>query len=260
MSTLLERKIKERLLKQDILLMSHVVMGYPSFEQNIETVREYSHVGVDLIELQFPFSEPIADGPTLMIANQSALERGTSVAKCFETAKAISDAAPEVGFVIMTYYNIIYQVGEMEFARRASEAGIIGVIVHDLPPEQSGPFADACDTFGVSPIFLVTPQTPPERVAYICSLARGMVYCVARVGVSGYNTLFSSQFDSYLDQCRSVTNLPIGVGFGVKSRADVQHLTGRAQIAIVCSEAVKIAVEQGAVASALYLQSLRENV
>lgn len=259
MITKLEQKIKDGLRAQDILLMSHVVMGYPSFEQNLETAIDYGRVGVDLIELQFPFSEPIADGPILMVANQTALEKGTRIDKCFEEAARITQAVPSVGFLIMTYYNIIFQIGEREFVRRAAEAGILGIIVPDLPPEESGPLANACDEYGVAPIFLVTPRTPLDRLTYICNQARGMVYCVARTGVTGYKTLFTPEFDQYIDQCKSRTKLPVGVGFGVKTAADVQYLIGKADVAIVCSEAVKIAVDEGSSASAQFLKGLRNS-
>lgn len=259
MTTMLELKIKDGRRSKDILLMSHVVMGYPSFEQNIETAIDYGHAGVDLIELQFPFSEPIADGPILMVANQTALENGARIDKCFQEAARITQAVPGVGFLVMTYYNIIFQIGEQEFVRRAAEAGILGIIVPDLPPEEYGPLAKACDELGVAPIFLVTPKTPPDRLTYICNQARGMVYCVARTGVTGYQTLFTPEFDLYIEQCKSRTKLPIGVGFGVKTAVDVQHLIGKADVAIVCSEAVKIAIDEGSSASAKFLKGLRSS-
>lgn len=253
----LEEQINTLLQSKDILLMSHVVLGYPSFNKNLAVLEEYSKIGVDLVELQFPYSEPIADGPILMEANQQSLINGTTVSSCFDEATKITGKFKNTIFVIMTYYNLIFQMGDREFVKKASESGISAMIIPDLPPEEASDFICACDEFEVSPIFLVTPKTSIKRMQYIANQSRGLLYCVARTGVSGQDTLFSNDFDSYLQKVRSITSLPIGVGFGVKTKEDVEHLKNKAEIAIVCSEAVKISITDGVLESASYLKNLR---
>jgi len=257
MTSVLQVRIQECLKKREILLMSHAVLGYPSVDENIETINAFANAGVEMIELQFPFSEPIADGPTLMHANQVALQNGITVSQCFKEAKKITTAHKNVIFVIMTYYNLIFHMGDRAFVKQAADSGILGIIVPDLPPEEAGDFLEACEEFGVSPIFLFTPKTTTARMAYIAERARGMIYCVARAGVSGYSTLFSHEFDLYIKRAREASSLPIGVGFGVQSREDVESLKGKADIAIVCSQAVRIAVEKGPKDAAAFLQQLR---
>ena len=253
----LQKHIEKKQAHNDILLMSHVVMGYPSFSLNKVTAKEYSNAGVELVELQFPFSEPIADGPTLMKANQESLRSGTSIDDCFRVAEEITTENPDTGFVIMTYYNIIYQMGERKFIQRASEAGIIGLIIPDLPPENATTLKPICDESDISLINLVTPKTPDKRLDTICEGAKGMVYCVARSGVSGYPTLFAPEFEVYINKIKKRSPVPIGVGFGVQSKDDVEYLKGKVSVAIVCSKAVSIAIEDSPKASANYLSSLR---
>lgn len=253
----LRNKIESLRKDKEILLMSHVVMGHPSFTDNHKLADEYVRVGVDFIELQFPFSEPIADGPVLMRANHSALKSKVDIESCFSESESIVKDHPESNFLVMCYYNLVFRYGCSDFVRRSKEIGILGLIIPDLPPEESKELLKCCDEEGVSLILLVTPKTSMDRIKYICGLSQGMVYCVARTGVSGSDTIFNDAFDRYIEGVRTSTNMPIGVGFGVKSRRDVDHLIGKADIAIVCSKSIELADEKGAKEAASYLESLR---
>lgn len=237
--------------------MSHAVMGYPSFEENWKLIAEYSKAGVEMVELQFPFSEPIADGPILIKANHESIEKGTHVDDCFQFAHQITKQFPEMIFIIMTYYNIVFSRGVDCFIKEASEAGISGMIVPDLPPEESKAYIKAYNQSNLSPIFLFSPTNSDKRLKVISSVSKGMVYCVARKGVTGYHTLFSKQFEDYLKRAKQATKLPLGVGFGVQTKEDINHLKGKADIAIVCTQAIKIAGEKGAIAAGEFLKGLR---
>lgn len=256
--TYLESFIRRKKLKQPILLMSHAVVGYPSLAANAESVAAFAQSGVELIELQFPFSEPTADGPILAVANQRAVQLGTSVEDGFGLAAEMARIHGDVAFLIMTYYNIIFQHGEERFIRRAAASGIRGIIIPDLPIEASGSARTICEQHGVSLIQLVTPFTSVHRLERITREAMGMIYCVARQGVTGKETPFTPEFFEYIDRVRAVSPLPIGVGFGVKSYQSVQALKGQVDIAIVCSEAVRLSVEVSIDEAARFLESLRQ--
>ncbi|MDC0358997.1 tryptophan synthase subunit alpha [Oligoflexia bacterium] len=253
----LEQRIFEARKSKDILIMSHAVMGYPSFEVDRKLIDALVGADVELIELQFPFSEPIADGPTLLKANHQAVSAGTTVDQCFAFAGEITSVYPATSFLIMTYYNILYARGVERFIKEAAKAGVLGVIVPDITPEQAEEYLAACSAHDVAPIFLVTPTTPVERLDYIASKAQGLIYCVARKGITGIKTIFSKAFDEYINRVRKSAQLPIGVGFGVQLREDVEHLKGRADVAIICSKAIKICVEEGPEAVGQYMSTLR---
>lgn len=256
--TYLESFIRRKKSERPILLMSHAVVGYPSLAANAESVAAFVQAGVELIELQFPFSEPTADGPILAAANQRAVQLGTSVEDGFDLAAEMARKHGDVAFLIMTYYNIIFQHGEERFIRRAAASGIRGIIVPDLPFEASGSARFLCEQHGVSLIQLVTPDTSVQRLERITREAMGMIYCVARSGVTGHPTDFSPEFFEYIGRVRGVTHLPIGVGFGVNSYQSVQQLMGHADVAIVCTEAVRLSVEASIDEAARFLESIRQ--
>jgi len=255
--TFLETYIRERRKKKDILLMTHIVMGYPSFGTSFEIVRQMVDAGVDLMELQIPFSEPMADGPVILKANQAALDSGATVEKCFEFAQKVSDRF-DIPFLFMTYGNILYKYGMNAFAARMSEIGVKGAIVPDLPPEEAGEYLSAMNTHGLSGVFIFSPETADLRMKMIDTHAAGFMYCLARKGVTGKETQFSSDLDSYLARCRKCTRLPTAVGFGVKEKADIDFLVGRADIAVVGSQTIREVDRKGVDATGPFIRSLTE--
>jgi len=253
---MLEDYLRERLREKEILLMTHIVLGYPDFETSMEIVASMVTAGVDLMELQIPFSEPIADGPVILHANQQALAAGASVRRCLDFGRAAAARFP-IPFLFMSYYNILYRFGVERFAAEMKDGGLQGAIVPDLPPEEGADYLQTMQDHGLNPIFIFSPATPEERLAYIASCARGFVYCVARKGVTGRETEFSSQLDGYLARCRRATNLPLAVGFGVKDRRDVDFLRGKADIAVIGSQTIRIDDESGPGAVGDFIASLR---
>ena len=253
---MLEGYIHDQLKQRDILLMTHIVMGYPSFEASLEIVAAMVDAGVDLMELQIPFSEPIADGPVILAANQRALERGATVAKCIDFAR---DAAArfDIPFLFMSYYNILYRYGVARFVDMMADSRIQGSIVPDLPPEEGGDYIAAMAGRNLDPIHIYAPTTPLERMKRIADVSRGFIYCVARKGVTGAETDFSTDLEYYLARCRQATQLPLAVGFGVKSRADIDFLRGKADIAVVGSETIRLMDREGTGAVAAFIRTLR---
>ena len=253
---MLDAYLRERQRERGILLMTHIVLGYPSFDASLRIVEEMVEAGVDLMELQIPFSEPIADGPVILRANQEALMAGSSVDRCLELAGAVA-ARFDIPFLVMSYYNVLFRQGVALFAERLAAQGLRGAIVPDLPPEEGSDYLDAMEKYGLAPIFIFSPNTTPMRLSQIAEHARGFVYCVARKGVTGSATSFSDDLGSYLDRCREATSLPLAVGFGVKERADVAFLEGRADIAVVGTQSIRVIDEHGVPAVGDFIRSLR---
>ena len=253
---MLESYLKNRLEKKEILLMTHIVLGYPTFEDSFKIIESMVKAGVDLMELQIPFSEPIADGSVILHANQKSLSSGTTVQKCIDFAQKITGTF-NVPFLFMSYYNILFKYGVDRFAGAMSESGLQGAIVPDLPPEEGEEYLKAMEKYNLAPVFIFSPTTPYERMKYLASFGKGFIYCVARKGVTGVDTDFSKQLKKYLDRCRKATDLPLALGFGVKEKKDVDFLKGKADIAVVGSQTIRIMDKEGVGAVGEFIKSLR---
>ncbi len=252
---MLETYIRDRLSEKKILLMTHIVIGYPSLEASLQIVETMVAAGVDLMELQIPFSEPIADGPVILKANQQALAAGVTVDQCLAFGKEVAGRFA-IPFLYMTYCNILFKYGIARFADHMDAAGLRGAIVPDLPPEEAHDYLAAMGSHRLAPIFIYSPTTSTTRMDTIAGVADGFVYCVARKGVTGDRTEFSQQIDRYLARCRRATRLPLAVGFGVKDRADIEFLTGKADIAVIGTQALRVVEEKGIAALGDFLRRL----
>ncbi|MBR9987542.1 MAG: tryptophan synthase subunit alpha [Desulfosarcina sp.] len=254
---MLETYIRSRLAEKKILLMTHIVIGYPTLAASLEIVRTMVDAGVDLMELQIPFSEPIADGPVILRANQAALANGVTVDQCLNFGRRAARQFP-IPFLYMTYYNILFKHGVDRFADDMQLAGLRGAIVPDLPPEEAADYLDAMASHDLSPIFIYSPTTADARMNSIARVADGFVYCVARKGVTGDQTAFSRQIGDYLARCRAATHLPLALGFGVQDRSDIKFLEGKADIAVIGTQALRLVEDQGVAALGDFIRDLRE--
>jgi len=255
MSTL-EEIIRTRLQDRKILLMTHLVLGYPSFEVNREVIRQMVENGVDLIEMQIPFSEPVADGPMILKANQESIARGAKVEQCLEFAREIT-AEFHIPFLFMTYYNILYKFGLQNFISRAYDINIQGFIIPDLPPEEGNEYIEQMKNLNMAPIQVFAPTSTQERMQLLAENGAGFIYCVARRGVTGQKTDFDHDFSEYIARCRKSTNLPLAVGFGIRSKADVDFLTGKADIAVIGTETIRLVDAKGPAAVGPFIAGLR---
>ncbi len=253
---MLESYIRSRLEKKKILLMTHIVIGYPTLEASLAIVRTMVEAGVDLMELQIPFSEPIADGPVILKANQQALASGVTVQRCLDFGRRVARQFP-IPFLYMTYYNILFKHGVDRFADGMKDAGLQGAIVPDLPPEEADDYLGAMGRHGLAPIFIYSPTTPDARMNSIARVADGFVYCVARKGVTGDQTEFSRQIGDYLARCRAATHLPLALGFGVKDESDIAFLRGKADIAVIGTQALRLVEEKGIAALGNFIRDLQ---
>ena len=241
----LEAFIAERKQSKDLLVMAHVVCGYPSFAENLQELEIMAEAGVDLVELQFPFSEPSADGPLFVRANEQSLKAGTSVDQCFDFMRQVSARFP-FKVLMMGYYNTVFKMGEDVFVQRLKDAGGVGYILPDLPVEEAGNLHALSAQAGIEPIILMTPTSSDKRLAQLGAASRGMVYAVARKGVTGSKTNMGDDVLALIDRCRQYTDVPIGVGFGISSKADMDFLRGSADLAIVGTAALKTWEQSGA--------------
>lgn len=254
----LEETIQARTADKEILLMTHLVLGYPSFETNWEVIREMVDNGVDCIEMQIPFSEPMADGPVILKANQDSLAGGTTIEDCLKFGAKVC-ATYDIPFLYMTYYNIIYKYGIEDFLDRAAEAGIQGLILPDLPPEEGADLCRSAKEKGIAPIMIYSPTSTVERMQELSNYGDGFIYCTARRGVTGSHSNLDSEFQSYLERCRTATSLPLAVGFGIQNRADIEALIGNADIGVVGSQTIKLVDEQGSGAVGPFIRTLFGN-
>ncbi|MEO8179647.1 MAG: tryptophan synthase subunit alpha [Deltaproteobacteria bacterium] len=252
---MLEEQIRRKLRHKPLLLMTHIVIGYPSFRESWALARGMVEAGVDLMELQIPFSEPMADGPVILAANQKALEAGASVSKCFDFARELASQVP-IPLLFMSYYNIPFKYGVGQFAVDAKRAGVCGAIVPDLPPEEAPEYLAAMRSQDLDPVLLFAPNTPEERMRTIAAQGSGLLYCVARKGVTGAKTDFSQDLGGYLARARRASSLPLALGFGLKERSDVEFVRGKADVAVVGSESLRVLNESGLRATLDFIRSL----
>ncbi|MCH2190134.1 MAG: tryptophan synthase subunit alpha [Gammaproteobacteria bacterium] len=220
------------------MVMTHVVCGYPSFEDNWKELQVMHEFGVDLVELQFPFSEPSADGPLFVKANQEAISKGVSVDDCFNFMKKVTEAF-SFKVVMMGYFNTIFKTGQRTFLERLKEAGGHGFIVPDLPIEEARILHEIAAELELSPIVLMTPTNSDERLAELALAADGFVYTVARKGVTGTNTDMNSDLAEFIDRCKAKTDVPLAVGFGITTAEDVAFIGKHADIAVIGTAALK---------------------
>jgi len=237
----LNNYLSERLTstgERKTLLMTHVVCGYPSFDANWKALEIMQEVGVDMVELQFPFSEPSADGPLFVKANQMAIENGVHVDDCFEFMKKVTDAF-SFKVVMMGYYNTVFKTGHRAFMQRLKEAGGEGFILPDLPVEEASELHNIAQELDLSPIVLMTPTNSDKRLAQLAEYADGFIYVVARKGVTGSDTNMDNEVANFIARCQSFTELPLAVGFGVTQAQDISFIGQHADIAVIGTAALK---------------------
>ena len=230
-----------------------VTAGDPDVETTIRLLEQLPAAGADVIEVGFPFSDPIADGPVIQASYTRALDRGLKIAQVFDAVRQVTSAkgfeAPILG---MVSYSLVYRRGPEAFVAQARDAGLSGLIVPDLVADEADEFAAVCRQADCKLVLLVTPTTTPERAARIVQLCTGFVYCVSVVGITGERDKLPAALAGQLARLRTMTELPLCVGFGVSRPEHVRHLRDIADGVIVGSALVK-KVEQGGPAAAVEL-------
>ncbi|HSS34022.1 MAG TPA: tryptophan synthase subunit alpha [Solirubrobacterales bacterium] len=230
-------------------LMPYMMAGFPDRETSLAVASAYVDAGADLIELGAPFSDPLADGPTIHAAATAALESGATLATALEVCRSVSDRVP---VVLMVYVNMVLaHGGATEFARLALAAGASGAIVPDLPLGEAEDVRDAFTAEGLALVPLVAPTTPPERLAQICAAAKGFVYVVSTVGTTGERTEVPAALAELVAATRTASlGTPVAVGFGIGTAAQAAEVGRIADGVIIGSRLVRAAAEAGSAADA----------
>ena len=218
-----------------------IAAGDPNLAATAKLVRDLDAYGCHLVEVGFPFSDPIADGPVIQAAYTRALERGVKVDGVFACLQALKQVAPQIQapLVGMVSYSLVHRRGPAQFLDRASQAGFAGLIIPDLPAEEADGFAQQVAERGLKLIMLVTPTTPPRRAERIVKLSSGFVYCVSVAGITGERDRLPDQLLDQLRLLRGMTDLPLCVGFGVSRPEHVRMLRDVADGVIVGSAIVR---------------------
>jgi tryptophan synthase len=204
-------------LKGRPAFVAFVTCGFPKPSETVDIMLALQKGGADVIELGIPFSDPIADGPTIQLSSFEALEQGVTMSTCFSTVESARNAGVAVPIVLMGYFNPFMCYGETKALERAAEVGVDGFIVVDLPPcgPESRKFRSLCAKHGLSLVPLVAPTTADDRLKDICATADGFIYCVAVTGVTGKRQALPTHLRDYIERVRAASDAPLAVGFGI---------------------------------------------
>jgi tryptophan synthase alpha chain len=215
-------------------LVPFISAGDPDLETTAALIGVLAEAGADAIELGVPFSDPIAEGPTIQRSSERALASGTTLRRILQLVREIR-AEVEIPIVLMGYANPFFHMGEKQFAAAAAEVGVDGVIVPDLPPEEGETFYDALEAAGVDPVLLAAPTTTPERLAKLAARTRGFLYYVALTGVTGARAEVAKDLEAGVRRARELCEAPVLVGFGVSTPEQVADIRRYADGVVVGS-------------------------
>jgi tryptophan synthase alpha chain len=261
-TTRITRRFAELQSRGEMGIVAYITAGDPSLDATYRFVLALAEAGADVIELGVPFSDPVADGPTIQRASERALKSGTTLAGVLDLIRRVR-AKSEVPVVVFSYYNPILQMGLEQFASSASSAGADGVLVTDLTPEESAEYRGILSAHGLDTIFLAAPTSTEERLVKIAASSSGFLYVISRAGVTGAKDALPEDLPALLRRVRNVTSLPVAVGFGISLPGHVSILGGLADAAVVGSALVSeiaraASPEAAAAALAERVRSLKE--
>ncbi len=249
-----------------VALIPYVMSGYPDEATSEAIAIALGQAGADVIELGMPFSDPLADGATIQHASQQALEQGMTLRRCLGLAARIHAQIP-TPLVLMGYYNPILNAGLEQFNADAAAAGVAGLIIPDLPPEEAEPLRRVAAAHGIELIFLVTPTSPDARIAQVAEAASktggGFVYCVSLSGVTGARDRLPESLPAFIARVRAQVSLPLAVGFSVSKPEHIAQIGQFADGAVVASALINAvdaaAPEERAQTAASFLRSLQSS-
>ncbi|MEE9201743.1 MAG: tryptophan synthase subunit alpha [Dehalococcoidia bacterium] len=230
-------------------LIPYVTVGYPRPETALELVPRLEEWGADLVELGIPFSDPLADGATIQEASFMSLEHGTTPARCLEVAAVLREKV-SLPLVFMTYYNPVLNYGLDGFCRDSAQAGVDGLILPDLPPEEGGDLEAAGQRHGVDLIYLLAPNSSPGRSEVVARRSRGFIYLVSLTGVTGARQELPPELEGFVARVRQKSKLPLAVGFGISTPEQASRTAAVADGVIVGSRLIQLIKEDGGYAAA----------
>ncbi len=238
-----------------------ITCGDPDLETTAKVIRAMAENGADLIELGIPFSDPTAEGPVIQEANNRALEAGTTTDKIFDLVRDLRKDVT-VPFVFMTYANVVFSYGAERFIKTAVDAGVSGMILPDIPFEEKGEFAELCDKYDFDLISMLAP-TSENRITMISKEAKGFIYIVSSLGVTGTRSEITTDIPAIVKTVRSVTDVPCAVGFGISTPEQAKKMADASDGAIVGSAIIKIIAQHGKDAAPYvgeYVKSMKDAI
>ena len=236
-------------------LVPYLTAGYPSLEGAREVGEAFVEAGGDVLEIGVPFSDPLADGPTVQNTTTLALQNGADLDYCLDLASGLSGRVP---VVFLLYYNVIFARGPERFLRESADAGVSGLVIPDLPVDEAGHFAELAAGAGVAFCPLVAPTSTDERVSRVGEMATGFVYCVSVAGVTGVRDTLPPGAVELLRRVRGKTEAPVALGFGIGSEEAAVEAAGEADGIIIGSKLMRLVEEGGAGHAGTWLRGVRE--
>lgn len=250
----LEASFRARRAAGRKLLVPYITGGYPGWQ---DAIRAAAANGADAVEIGVPFSDPVMDGPVIQAASQAALEAGATPAGVLDR---VPELDVEIPLIVMTYYNLVHHEGHRRFAHRLVQAGVTGCILPDLPLEESEPWCRAADHEGVETIMLAAPTAPDDRLPRVVARARGFVYSVGLLGVTGERSSLAETATALASRLKAVTDLPVLVGVGVSDAEQAYQATRVADGVIQGASVVRRLMESGPDAVGDYVAEVRDAI
>jgi len=255
----IEKLFKKLKAQNKKAFIPYVMAGDPSIEKTKEIVLMFEECGADIVELGVPFTDPLADGPTIQRAAERALKNGVTLKKVIAIVKDLRQKT-KIPLVLMTYYNPVFKYGEERFIADAKDAGVDGVIIPDLPPDEAGEFIRLAKNAAIASIFLLAPTSTEDRIKKVASASTGFIYYVSITGITGAQLLLDGSIEKSINGIRRITDKPVAVGFGVSTPDEAKAVAVISDGVIIGSAIVKKA--QGSLDKELsdFVLKLREAI
>jgi len=241
----LEKQLNQKLSQGKKIFCAFFTLGYHSMKQTEELIVSCDKLGVDVVELGIPFSDPLADGPVIQASSEYVLNKGVRIKQAFDLVRRLRKRGVKVPIIFFSYFNIIYRMGVKKFVQEIKQAGFEGVLCPDLPPEENNVMEQELKRKGLAQIYLIAPTTNKNRLKQILKKSSGFVYYVSRTGVTGKKTEMSQSIGKKVKEIKAYTKLPVLVGFGVSKPEQIKKLIQSSDGVIVGSSLISAVKNSG---------------
>ncbi|MDP2277169.1 MAG: tryptophan synthase subunit alpha [Nitrospirota bacterium] len=255
----IEKVFKKIKAQNKKAFIPYIMAGDPSLEKTKEIVLMFEECGADIVELGVPFTDPLADGPTIQRAAERALKNGVTLKKVIALVRDLRRKT-KIPLVLMTYYNPVFKYGEERFIADAKDAGVDGVIIPDLPPDEAGEFTRLAKNAAIASIFLLAPTSTEDRIRKVARASTGFIYYVSITGITGAQLLLDGSIEKSINGIRKISDKPVAVGFGVSTRDEAKAVAGVSDGVVIGSAIVKKAQESLDKELRDFLLTLREAI